>query len=71
MKMPNEIDQRSQGVKGLMVWISADLHRKFAIKCMQKNKTRKSVITEFIRLYIEDDNDGENEGDRKTDQGKE
>lgn len=69
--MPNETDQHSQGIKGLMVWIPVDLHRKFAIKCMQNNKTRKSVIIDFIRLYIEDDNDRQNEGDRKTDQGKE
>lgn len=69
--MTNETDQGSQGVKGLMVWIPDDLHRKFRIKCLQNNKTSKSVIIDFIRLYIEDDNDGQNEGVSKTGQGKE
>lgn len=63
--------EQSSGIKGLMVWIPEDLHRKFRIKCMQENKTSKSVIIDFIRLYIEGENDGQNTGNSLEVKGKE
>lgn len=39
------------------VLISEERYKKFRVKCLQEGKAVKTVISELIDIYIEDEND--------------
>lgn len=48
------------------VLISEELYNKFRVKCIQNRKPVKQVIPDLIKIYVEDEDEGEPEEKNKS-----
>jgi len=46
-------------MKNLNFIIPDDLHKKFKLKLLQEDKTIKGFVLEVVRLYVEDEKNGD------------
>jgi len=47
------------GMTSMNVLISEERYKKFRVKCLQEGKAVKTVVSELIDIYIEDENEPE------------
>ncbi len=54
------------GTIGMNVYLPVETYRKFRIQCLKEGKTVKSVVIDFVKEYVGEEEIDESERDRKT-----